>query len=192
MYNLEQFTARCKSLLSAGSYEDVIRISLERLEAIPDDFEAVLFMAEAKLRISEIAEAKSLLNLLCHRMLFLSRVYKLLGDAYQTDDPELAKDYYRRYVAMNPQSDEALEIQAQLESGLTDGENGELNSGFRTVTMADLMIKQGHLDSAMEILNEILNHDPENKQALDRIAKIQLIRELEKWRKSLFRKRPDQ
>jgi tetratricopeptide (TPR) repeat protein len=187
MQELKQFTALCKSLLETESYEDVIRVALDRLESNPDDLEALLFLAESRFLKGDITDAKTELESICLRLLPLSRAFKLLGDACYKDNPATAKDYYKRYIALDPESEDLYKIQAQLEADPADGSDDELNPGFRTLTMADLMVKQGHNDTAGEILQEILSHDPGNKQALDRMGKIKVIQELEKWRKSLPR-----
>lgn len=183
MSDLKEFTAECERLLAAGSYEDVIRTSLDRLGSLPDDLEAMLFMAQARLLKGDIAEARGLLDTVCSRLLFLSRAFKLLGDAHSGDDPDQARDYYRRYIEINPESDDAAELQAQLESDAVPG-SGD-STGFRTLTMADLMVKQGHIDTAREILDEILSREPDNEQALDKLDKVRLIQELEKLRRGL-------
>lgn len=188
MEELIRFTQKCKSLLESGSYEDVVRIARDRLESNPDDLEALLFLAESSFLKGDVGEAKGLLNQICDRLLPLSRAFKILGDARYKDNPIMAKDFYRKYLALNPESEDLMQIQILLD---TDPANGadELNPGFKTVTMAGLMIKQGHADSALEILTEILSNDPENKQALDMTAKIKVIRELDRWRKNLFQER---
>jgi len=185
MRDLKEFTDKCKSLLESGSYDDVVRESLERLESLPDDLEALLFMAEARLLKGDIADAKSLLDPVCLRVLQLSRAFKLLGDSYVNDNPGLARDYYGRYIAVDPDSEEAVKLQEQLESDAAHGSDDSLNTGFRTMTMADLMVKQGHIETAREILEEILGREPDNQQALDRIGRVRVIQELEKWRKGL-------
>lgn len=191
MRDLKGFTRECQSLLETGSYDDVIRASLARLESMPDDIEALLFMAEATLLKGDIADAKSRLDPLCVRLLTLSRAFKLLGDAYYGDNQALAKDYYSRYIALDPDSETAVQLQARMESdavaGATDSREGRVNPGFRTQTMADLMVKQGHYETAREILAEILRRDPGNNQAQDRVGKLKVIQELEKWRKGLGR-----
>jgi tetratricopeptide (TPR) repeat protein len=160
-------------------------MSRERLESLPDDLEALLFMAQAQLLKGDIADAQSLLDPVCLRLIFLSRAFKLLGDACSGVNPDLASDHYRRYIAINPESDDAVELQAKLESDAApDGGDG-LNTGFRTLTMADLMVKQGHIDTAREMLEEILSREPDNQQALVKLDKVRLIRELEKLRQGL-------
>jgi len=186
MQELKQFTQLCRSLLESGSYEDVIRIAQDRLESNPDDPEALLCLAESSFLRGDVEETKNLLDTLCLRLLPLSRAFKILGDIRYKEDPDMAKDYYRKYIALNPESEDIKEIQALLDSDPAGGCDA-LNSGFRTFTMADLMFKQGHTDTAMEILTEILAQDPANKQALDMSGKIKAIRELEKWRKCLAR-----
>ena len=191
MRDLKEFTAKCKSLLEQGYYEEVIRASLDRLAAFPDDPEAILFMAEARLVKNEIADAKGLLAPLCDRLLVLSSAFKLLGDAYYKDNPEMGREYYRKYMALAPESEAAVRLHAQLDvDNLTDNED-QLQPGFRTLTMADLMIKQGHIETAREILEEIIGREPENSQALERFGKIQVIQSLEKWRKGLSRRKSD-
>ncbi len=185
MEELKQFTALCKSLLEAGAFEDVIRMALDRLESNQDDLEALLFMAESRFLKGDIADAKNLLHPICLRLLYLSRVFKLLGDSCYSDNPDMAREYYRRYLALNPEAEDSIQIQARLESDPVSDD--EVNPGFQTLTMADLMTRQGHTDTAREILQEILTNDPGNKQALDRIGKIKVIQELDRWRKSLAR-----
>lgn len=188
MQDLKQFAQTCKSLLESRSYEDVIRVANDRLESNPDDLEALLALAEASLLKGESGEAKDLLDRVCLRLLPLSRAFKLLGDACCKDDPAVAKDWYRKYIALNPESEDLVQIQALIDADQTGG-GDELNPGFKTMTMAGLMIKQGHTDSAREILAEILSNDPENKQAIEMIGKIKVIQELDKWRKNLDRER---
>jgi thioredoxin-like negative regulator of GroEL len=188
MEDIKQFTQTCKSLLESGSYEDVIRIAHDRLEAHPDDLAALLFLAESSNLKGDTGEAKDLLDQICLRLLSLSRAFKLMGDARCNDNPVMAKDFYRKYIALNPESEDLMQIQMLLDADPAIDAD-DLNPGFRTLTMADLMIKQGHTDSAMEILTEILSNDPENKQALDLIAKIKVIRELDRWRKNLLQER---
>lgn len=188
MSDLQEFNEKCKALLEAGSCDDVIRESLKRLEAHPDDPEAVLSLAEARLLKGDISEAKSLLDPVCRRVLQLSWAFKLLGDSCREDNPSLARDYYERYIAFDPDSDEAVKIKEQLDSESHGGED-KLNTGFRTLTMADLMVKQGHLETAGEILEEILGREPDNQQVLERIGKVKVIQELERWRKGLARTR---
>jgi Tfp pilus assembly protein PilF len=163
--------------------------ALDRLESNQDDLEAVLFMAEAKLLKGDIAEAKNMLEMMCHRLQQLSRAFKLLGDICSHDDSDMAQDYYRKYLSMAPDAYDSAEAESRMEPGSVNRGNHDVNAGFQTLTMADLMIKQGHIDSAMEILQEILATDPENRQALDKIAKIKLIRELDSWRKRLVREK---
>ncbi len=188
MRDLQEFNEKCKALLEAGSCDDIIRESLERLDSHPDDLEALLFLAEAKLLKGNTSEAKSLLDPLCRRVIKLSRAFKLLGDSCREHNPSLARDYYEKYIAFDPDSDESFKIKEQLDSELHGGED-ELNTGFRTLTMADLMIKQGHLENAGEILEEILDREPDNQQVLERISKVKVIKELEKWRKALAQAR---
>lgn len=182
---LKQFSQKCKSLLESGSYEDVVRIARDRLESNPDDLNALLFLAESSFLKGDIGEAKGLLNQICDRLLPLSRAFKLFGDTCYKDDPVMAKEFYRKYLALNPESEDLMQIQTLLDTDPSN-DTDELNPGFKTVTMAGLMIKQGHADSAAEILTEILSNDPENKQALGMVDKIKRIRELERWRKNLF------
>jgi thioredoxin-like negative regulator of GroEL len=185
MEDIKQFIQTCKSLLESGSYEDVIQVAHDRLESCPDDLEALLFLAESSLLKGDSGEARSMLDRICLRLLPLSRAFKLFGDACYKDNPVMAKDCYRKYIAMNPESEDLMQIQALLDADPAGGSD-ELNQGFRTLTMASLMVKQGHTDTAMEILAEILSNDPENNQALDMAEKIKVIRELDRWRKNLF------
>lgn len=188
MSHLKEFAAQCRSYLDSGHYEDVILLCTERLRNIPGDPESELFIAEARLSKGDITDAKIALESLCLRLQSLSKTYKLLGDLCYRDNPEIAKDYYRRYLALDPETEDSTIIQEKLESETTGSDGGGLNTGFKTITMVDLMIKQGHIDTAREILKEILSHDPDNTQAEARFEKIRVIQELEKWRKVLPRK----
>ena len=80
---------------------------------------------------------------------------------------------------------------------------------FYTTTLAELYIRQGHLDMALDVLGEILKREPENRMAADRLNDVMamkhdgirektsllmeqnevVIRELTKWLENIYRSR---
>jgi hypothetical protein len=75
-----------------------------------------------------------------------------------------------------------------------------IRPAFKTATMVELMIKQGYVDTAREILQELLNDEPSNPEIREKLAAInidvksdpiprngQIIGELERWQDNLAR-----
>jgi tetratricopeptide (TPR) repeat protein len=202
MSELDIFKQECSSRLKLGSYEDVAQLCRKRLLLHPDDAEAILFLAEARLRSGDSEEALGDLEKLNARLKFLSKAFALLGEAYTgKGQHELAKEFYGKFLANDPDSDLAVKVRFKMEAETEDRQVDEdIRPAFKTATMVELMIKQGYVDTAREILKELLNDDPSNLEIREKLAAInidvksgpiprngQIIGELERWQDNLAR-----
>lgn len=202
MSELEVFKQQCIARLESCSYEDVAQLCRERLLLHPDDIEAMLFLAEARLRSGESEGALDNLEKLNARLNFLSKAFALLGEAYASrGQHELAKAFYGKFLANGPDADLAAEEQFKMESEPGDWQAGEnVKPAFKTATMAELLIKQGHVEAAGEILKELFHDDPSDPEIREKLAAVKvdvksgpipgntkIIAELEKWQNNLAR-----
>jgi len=202
MSELDIFKQECSAHLKLGSYEDVAQLCRKRLLLHPDDIEAMLFLAEARLRSGDNEEALDDLEKLNVRLKFLSKAFALLGEAYTgKGQHELAKEFYGKFLANDPDADLAVKVRFKMESepeGRQVDEN--IRPVFKTATMVELMVKQGYVDTAGEILKELLNEDPSNPEIREKLAAInidvksgpiprngKIIGELERWQNNLAR-----
>ena len=202
MSELEIFKQQCIARLESGSYEDVAQLCRERLLLHPDDIEAMLFLAEARLRSGENEEALDDLEKLNARLNFLSKAFALLGEAYSSKGQhDLAQEFYGKFLANDSDADLAGDVRFNMETGPADQQADEnIKPAFKTATMADLLIKQGHVEAAGEILKELLNDDPSDPEIRQKLAAInvdvkscpipgntKIIEELERWQNNLAR-----
>ena len=89
---------------------------------------------------------------------------------------------YQKYISLNPTSDKAKEVVwkiallEQEEPLITDIDSIDNENTpkpeFSTVTLADLYIKQGHFKIAAEVLEKILEKEPENVLARTKLDTV--------------------
>lgn len=82
----------------------------------------------------------------------------------------------------------------------------DVSEDFKTMTMANLYIRQGHLDMARKVLKEMMQSDPGNIRAGERLREVEsllegkipaskeahskaILEELERWLRNLERLR---
>jgi len=185
-------------------YDDAIALAEERLNRFPGDMDACLAIASCRARMGKPAEAEEILEQWLNIVRSQSRVYEVLGDAYNREGMiKEATDAYMKFVALNtdlPASGRASEKIASLQ-GITieDGdEPADMPANFDTITLARLYIKQGYFKTASDVLGRILENDPENVEAGKYAKHVKylmekgwgpVIDELERWLNGLREKR---
>jgi tetratricopeptide (TPR) repeat protein len=192
--------------------------TVERLNRFPFDTELKMVYCDILMKMGRKDEAYRLIQELEDTFLKLSKIYAHLGDIHKDRGlSQKAFSFYEKFLSLNPDSkitDEICEKMNDLRNRedietVDDGadENYDINElapHFRTLTMAELYIRQGHLDAATDILKEILKDDPGNAVAADRLREITngnhddsadmksrkgsvAITKLEKWMKKIRR-----
>lgn len=212
----ENFLSRAESCLDQGLYTTAQDLAMDWLNRFPGDAEARIIACHACTRMGKLDKVNSMLKEVDEAILGMSRIYARMGDiCRQSGLNQEAIIFYRKFVTINPNAPLTLEVEEKLASllnfpedtGLSLPENGMLPKhpapSLQTVTMAELYLKQGHPDMAIEVLEAILRKDESNQRAqtlLSNIRKkmdeppeqpgrssIEVIRELTRWLNNMHR-----
>ena len=178
------FFDQAEDLLQHNMFSEALSLAEERLRSWPVDVDAHVVAGNALIGLGRVEEARDILQNVEELILGLSLIYVRMGDIY------MKKGFYRdavicyqKYISLNPTSDKTKEVIGKIalleqeeplltEIDSTDNENTP-KPEFYTVTLADLYIKQGHFKMAAEVLEKILEKEPENvlaKAKLDTVT----------------------
>jgi len=214
----ETFLTDAEDLFRNRLYAEAAEAAESRLRDHPADLDAKVVLCRALIGMERLQEAVRCLGEIEEAILGFSRVYASLGDLCRRKGlRDEAVAYYRKFVAIHPHSSITEEVNGCLDELLKEtspaktvgGEDAEapLASDFQTVTMADLYVRQGHLDEALDLLEKILQKDQEDPQAARLIAEVRekmaarrmeatrkerdprLIEELQRWLNNIERMR---
>ena len=167
-----------------GALDEAYRVCSKGLEKNPNYSNGHLvlgriYQGQAKLD-DAVFEFKKVLefdpeNLMAH---------SLLGSLFmQKADYKAAIDEYQAILTLNSDDDETQKL---LKVAIEKAANGpqikpsvkqtpaekEPSAGMASITMAELYLKQGHLDKAAETYEEILKKDPTNASARQKLKDI--------------------
>ena len=172
----EAFIARAESFLDQGLQKEAQDYALNWLERFPDDAEARVILCQAWTRMGKLDKVKKLLEEVDEAIFGMSVIYSKMGDICQRSGlNQEAITFYRKFLDLNPNSRISKEVADKLHALAPSSERvlpqeeelpRQALPVMRTVTMAELYIKQGHADLAAEILAEIIKKDSTNERAL--------------------------
>jgi tetratricopeptide (TPR) repeat protein len=168
-------------------------------------------------RLEEVSEV---LHDLETKVLELSRIYHHVGDlCLNAGLTKEAIKFYRKFIFLNPTVASAKgvyekvnDLAAHIDESAAPGDadthshTDHVAPDFCTTTLAELYIRQDHLDMALNVLREILKREPENKMVADRLNDVMamqhdgirektsfnnevVIRELARWLENIDRLR---
>ena len=212
------FLSSLDDYLERGLDQMALSQTVERLNRFPFDADLKMAYCNILMKMGKNDEAYALIQELEDTFLKLSRIYAHLGDIHRGKGlHQDAISFYRKFLSLNPNSNITDEIREKMNvllnsfnmeaEEVTEDNSYDIHQiapHFRTLTMADLYIRQGHLDTAADILKEILTNEPDNKIAAERLQQItgslnkeggnnrgknvdMVITELEKWIKNISR-----
>ncbi len=179
----QSFLKEAETLLEKGDDRAALALAASRLEGLPADPDARMVICRVRILQGRPDEAGEMLHGMEDLLAGLSRIYRELGELFLAKGiPESAKTYYRKFIRLNPDAPEALEIAERLdgisEPGETDGGTGaeeetiRVPEDFQTVTLAELYIRQGHLRMAKKVLEAVLRKDPHEERAAIRLREV--------------------
>ncbi len=182
----DEFLFRADVYLKKGLSDRAAALARDRLDRFPGDVDARIIAGSSLIRMDKIEEALEFLKSVQDDILKWSHVFEYLGDIYlEKGLVEEATKAYRRFVSLNSGLPIEKGVSAKLDSLvgaldsdlLPDAENaensGNVSSGFYTIILAELYIKQGHLEMAREVLKEILMSDPGDIRAAERLKDVE-------------------
>lgn len=212
----DEFLYVARLYLKSGLFEKAVLLAQKRLEQLPGDIDARLVMGHSLVKMGKTEEALEFLKSVEDDILRWSVVFELLGDVYvEKNLTEEATKAYRRFVSLksglpvdkgvSSKLDSLLEksnVDIPVDEGGTAGA-GDVPAGFHTITLAELYVKQGHLEMARDVLREIVKADPgaakavqmlkdvdsmlkgKKTEALSEERRAFVVAELGKWLKNL-------
>ncbi len=157
-----------------------------RLRRLPDDIDARTILCHALIRMGRPDEAREMLRRVEGTLLDFVSLYAVLGDCRLKEGfPKDSAAYYRKFLALNPPDAAAVrQVSGKLDALTGEGDAGrqederplqvgDIAPDFYTVTLADLYLRQGHPEMAVDVLARILEQNPEDAKARSRLREIQ-------------------
>ena len=170
------FLDETEKLFRQNKLQEIFDLAQKRLKYLPADGDAHVVACNALLCLGRVEESREVLIRVGDIISGLSLVYDRMGDIYRKNGyHQDAAVCYEKFISMRPGAEEArrgIEKMILLEQedkpvnevAMMHDENIP-NPKLFTVTLAELYIKQGHLQIAAEILKEIISKEPQNGQA---------------------------
>ena len=177
------FLSQAENLLKQNLLPEALILAQQQRRCNPLDVEAHIIIGNILIRMGELDKARDMLTEVDQIISGLSFVYARMADIYR--EKGLKSDAalcYRKFMGLNPISQQAVEVAKTLslleqqESdavGIDDsGIENIPNPEFFTITLAELYIKQGHLQMAKEVLGEIIKREPGNINAAAKLDSV--------------------
>lgn len=184
--NSIDFKSQVGSLLKQNLLPEALNLAQEQRRINPLDVEVHVLVGRILIHLGEFDKARDILKQVDQTISELSFVYARMADIFS--EKGLKSDAaicYRKFTNLNPISQQAAEIAEKLlfferqesEEGDTDDSGMENipKPEFITLTLAELYIKQGHLQMAKDVLAEIIKREPANTNAIARLDSIEAI-----------------
>jgi hypothetical protein len=177
------FLGEAEKMLQQNRLQEAFNLAGERLRSLPADADAHVVAGSALIGMGRVDEARDILREVENIISGLSLIYDRMGDIYRKKGfHQDAAICYEKFIALNPSAEDAREVIEKMilleqedhpvdESGIIYDENIPEPELF-TVTLAELYIKQGHLQVAEKILEEISRREPQNSQAAEKLDTI--------------------
>ncbi|MBN1545685.1 MAG: tetratricopeptide repeat protein [Syntrophaceae bacterium] len=182
-----QLVADIDHCLACGASDEARKLSEQWLTQFPGDVEIQLRLGRALVAMDRHEQALAILKGVEKAVLQLGSVYIDIGDihSHRHEDYE-ALSCYIRYLDLFPESQRVQEVTAKTNSLLGNREHElsdedsyqniqAVSSEFHTLTLAELYIKQGHVDMARGILKSILAKDQGNVIASQKLNDLDAI-----------------
>lgn len=178
------FLCEAEKLLEQNKLQEAFNLAGERLRSFPADADAHVVATSALLGMGRIDEAHDVLREVGEIISGLALVYDRMGDIYRKKGfHQDAAVCYEKFISLHPGAEYARKVIEKMilleqedhpvpEGRMIYDENIP-NPELFTVTLAELYIKQGHLQVATEILKEIISKEPQNSEAAAKLDSLQ-------------------
>jgi tetratricopeptide (TPR) repeat protein len=177
------FLSQAENLLKQNLLSEALILAEEQRRCSPSDVEAHVITGKILIRMGELDKARDMLTEVEQIISGLSFVYARMAHIYrETGLKSDAAFCYRKFMSLNPISEQAAEVAEKLTILEQQGSEvlGIDDSGvenipkpeFFTITLAELYIKQGHLQMAKDVLGEIIKREPGNINAAAKLDSV--------------------
>lgn len=168
-----------------GDVDTAIEILERGIEKFPDYASAHVILGKCFYDKGATERAKSefvrVLGLDAENMVAL----KFMGDILLAEDRKAeAAEYFRKILAIDPTNDEVAKALKGMEEALPAKEidltdrsaaRDQRPRELATMTLAGIYAAQGYYNKALRIYGEVLEREPENREAKEMVDKLQLI-----------------
>jgi tetratricopeptide (TPR) repeat protein len=182
----EEFLSIAEAYIDKNLYKEAAHVAESWLKRYPIDADANIIRCHALLKMGNLEKVSEVLDDLETKVLELSRIYHHVGDlCLNAGLSKEAIKFYRKFIFLNPSVSSAKEVYEKvnaLAAHIDDSSAGmdadaynytdRVAADFCTTTLAELYIRQGHLDMALNVLGEILKREPENRMVVDRLNDV--------------------
>jgi tetratricopeptide (TPR) repeat protein len=179
----DDFLAIAENMIGQNLLSDALALAHEQRRIKPTDVEGYVIAVKVLIRMGEIEQARDILNEIDEKISLFSLAYARIVDIFSEQGLKTdAAICYRKFDNLKPVSQQAQETAEKLsffekqESDAADSP-GEclvniLQPEFITLTLAELYLKQGHLQMARDVLTEIVKREPSNVNAVARLNSV--------------------
>lgn len=209
----DSFLSESDAFLNQGLFHEAVAYSRKRLDLFPGDVDARMVCGLALAGMGKTRESQEVFEEIKKDVLSWIRVFEYLGDIFHgMGEIESAKACYRTLIQLSHDTSaterllQKIDTLNGVERGHVDRLVDDVSEDFKTMTMANLYIRQGHLDMARKVLKKMMQSDPGNTRIGERLREIEsllegkisaskeehskgILRELERWLRNLERLR---
>ncbi|MGD0279973.1 MAG: tetratricopeptide repeat protein, partial [Smithella sp.] len=161
------FLDESEELLRQNNLLEALNLATERLRSFPVDADAYMVLCNALIGMGRLDDVREALRNVGEIISGLTRVYERVGDAYREKGfHQDAAVCYEKVISLHPDAQKAREVIGKM--FLLEQEDNPVpevdiiqnekipEQEFFTITLAELYIKQGHLQDAEIILEEVI------------------------------------
>jgi tetratricopeptide (TPR) repeat protein len=161
-----------ETLKKEGKPQTVIQACKKVLEVFPDDISIRRLLAETYFEDESLDLAEIELDKIAQEINKLSYIYKLQSELFRRQNRiDDAVHSLQLYLAHNEQDREAADLLAEL------SQPEEEPSALPTSTLAELYYKQGELDEAIKVYEQVVASSPDDEKAKNRLDELRGERE---------------
>ncbi len=154
---------------------DIIRLAMDAVSRFPEDIRLNAFLAETFLNLGNIHMAEEYIDKAAEQLGELLEILKLKGKIYlKAGRSREAEDILKDYLTLKPKDMEAREL---LEG---EEEHEFEEEPFPTQTLAEIYIKQGLIQDAIDIYERLLEKAPNDEALKRRLLELKAIGSKEK------------
>lgn len=156
-----------ETLKKEGKPQAVIQACKKVLEIFPDDLHIRRLLAETYFDEGSLDLAEKELNKIAQQIKELSYIFKFLSDLFMRKDKiDDAIHSLQLYLAHNQGDQEAADLLAEI------SRPREEQSALPTSTLAELYYRQGQLDEAIKVYEQVVASFPADEKAKHRLSAL--------------------
>lgn len=160
-------------LKKEGTPQTIIKACHKVLEIFPDDINIRRLLAETYFEQGSMELAEKELEKISKKIEDLSSVFKFQAELFRKENRiEEAKQSLQLYLAHNKSDQDAARLLDKLSTSPE-----EEPSALPTSTLAEIYYKQGELEEAIKIYEQVVNSSPDDEKSISRLNELKQIKE---------------